>query len=412
MTRGTKRKLGWGAAAVGVPGAALAFVGVPGFLTFEQVTPASVEVRSTNGALYNEFVRGSQVEVKVDGACEIESNSNSHPVEGLEIVAEAWPSEVSDYYLDHLDHFANDLPMMQLGYPDGIYPQGVAYPSAWRDRAIAACNTNLNYQIDTKGLTKNQVLSKTWELKNVPLDDLKASMLCGSAKIGGGFTEPGDLHEETVAATMNVRCSKYSLDQVQATPKDPIKPATDNVTLTVGVTQAALSMVPNEFEGTCPAQLNASATIVTNGETRVRYRLEDDKGQLSPVRYVDVDQTHTAYVNIKIPVGKASQSTTPQNTYGVATPMGGGSGPVNTVSSTAPPANVYQGFYRILTVSPNEVTSQPSSFKVTCKPALTQQLAVPPQPPVPPKPPQTLRAPKPTTVPTKPVKRATLSKAK
>lgn len=404
MARSAKKRLGWGMAAVGVSGAALAWVPVPGFLSFEQVTPASVDVRSTNGALYNDLVRGSQVQVKVAGACEINEKQNSHPVEALRIVANAWPTEVSDYYLEHLDHFAYQLPEMELGYPDGIYPQGVAYPSAWRDRAIAACNTHLNYQIDTKGLTKNQVLSKQWDLNNVPLDGLQATMVCGSAKSGGGFTDPPYLEEKTVAATMNVRCLKYSLDQVQATPKDPVKPgATDDVTLKVGVTQAALSMVPDEFEGACPAQLNASATIVTNGPTRVRYRLENDKGQLSPVGYIDVDQTKTAYVSIKVPVGKAQSQPSPQNTYGVATPMGGGTGAVNTVSSTAPPANVYQGFYRLLTLAPNEVTSQPSSFKVTCKAAIKQQLVVPPQPPVPPKPTQTLVAPQSTTVPVKPI---------
>ena len=360
-----------------IPPAASAFEETPGFLSIEQTRPATVEVRSTNGQLYNEVKSGSQIGFKADGACEIEPNGNKHYVEALTFTATLWPSVDGSQDLQSLDHFPNNLPPMQVDVPSGIYPDGVDYPAAWRERAITACNTNLNHQIDNKGLSKNQVLAKVWELKKVPLDNVTGALRCGPANIPGGFIDPGKVHEDTVASTMTVRCLKYSLDQVQATPNEPDPPgATDNVTNKVGVTQAVVTMVPDQYQGVCPAQINASLTIVTNGPARVRYRLENDKGQLSPPRYIDVDQSNTAFVSIKIPVGKAVAGNSSGN-YGVTSVGGGGGAPSGSMTATAGASNVYQGFYRLLTIAPNEVSSAPSSFKVTCKPSQNAQLAAP-----------------------------------
>lgn len=363
-------------AAIVAPEAAMS-AETPGFLSVTQTSPAAVEVRSTNGQLYNDVKSGSQIGLKASGACDIEPNGNKHYVETLTFTATVWPNMESPADLQSLDHFPNNLPDMQLQFPDGIYPGGVDYPAAWRERAIAACNANLNHQIDAKGLSKNQALAKAWTLKSVPLDELTGALRCGSAKEPGGFIDPGRTHEDSVASTMNVRCLKYSLDQVQATPTDPEPPgATDNVTNKVGVTQAVVTMVPDQYQGVCPAQLNASLTIVTNGPVRVRYRLEDDKGQRSPPRYIDVDQTNTAFVSFKIPVGKTVAGNSSGN-YGVTSASGGGGSPSGSMTASAGAPNVYQGFYRLLTIAPNEVSSAPSSFKVTCKPAQNQQLAAP-----------------------------------
>ena len=358
--------------------AASAFEETPGFLSISQTQPATVEVRSTNGQLYNEVKSGSQIGFKADGACEIEPNGNKHYVETLTFTATLWPNVDGSADLQSLDHFPNNLPPMQVDVPSGIYPDGVDYPAAWRERAITACNTNLNHQIDVKGLSKNQALAKAWELKNVPLDNITGALRCGPAKIPGGFIDPGKVHEDTVASTMTVRCLKYSLDQVQATPNEPDPPgATDNVTNKVGVTQAVVTMVPDQYQGVCPAQLNASLTITTNGPVRVRYQLESDKGQRSSPRYINVDQTNTAFVNVRIPVGKAATGGSSPGNYGVTTAGGSGGSPSGSMTSTAAPSNVYQGFYRIHTLAPNEVSSAPSSFKVTCQPAQNQQLAIP-----------------------------------
>ena len=167
----------------------------PGFLSISQTTPATVEVRSTSGQPYNDVKSGSQVGLKAGGACDIESNGNKHYVETLTFTATVWPNIEGPADLQSLDHFPNNLPDMQLQVPDGIYPDGVDYPAAWRERAIAAYNANLNHQIDAKGLSKNQALAKAWELKAVPLDQLTGALRCGAAKEPGGFIDPGRTHE-------------------------------------------------------------------------------------------------------------------------------------------------------------------------------------------------------------------------
>ncbi len=377
----TSIRVASGVTAAAAAGTALAFVGVPGYLDMTQTARPMVEVRSTNGELYNDVKSGGQIGLSANGACDIQGNGNEHPVKSLEITAEDWPGQTATAYLDALEHNANNLPVMPLSFPDGIYPQGVDYPAAWRDRAISACNANLNQKI-AQGMSKNQVLAKAWDLKKVPLDELRGTLVCGNAKAGGGFTEPGGIYEKAVPVSIDVRCLKYSLDQVQATPKEPSTPgASDDVKMNVGVTQAALAMVPNQYEGTCPAQLTASGTIVTNGPTKVKYRLENDKGQLSTTGTIDIDQTNTGYFVIKLPIGHAVSGSAPgggaQGTMVAAAAGGGGGSASGTIAAQAPPPNVYQGFWRVVTEAPNQVTSKPSSFKVTCKAPLANELAAP-----------------------------------
>lgn len=80
------------------------------------------------------------------------------------------------------------LLVSKMDFPDGIYPTGVNYPATWKQKAIEACNMNLNYQIDAKGMGKSQVLAKQWELKGVSLDQLKATLACGNVDAPLGFT--------------------------------------------------------------------------------------------------------------------------------------------------------------------------------------------------------------------------------
>ncbi len=382
-------RIALGTVALAAAGTTLAFTGVSGFLDLTQGARPTVEVRSTNGELYNDLVTGGQIGLTANGACDIESNGNEHAVEALEVTAHDWPGQTAQAYFDALEHHANSIPTTQMHFPDGIYPTGVDYPAAWRDRAISACNANLNQKIG-QGMTKNQVLAKSWDLKGVPLDELRGTLVCGNAKAPGGFIAPGGIYEKDVAVKIDVRCEKYSLDQVQATPKDPKPPgASNDVKMNVGVTQAALVMLPDFYEGVCPAQLNASGTIVTNGPTKVRYRLENDKGQLSTTGTIEIDQTNTGYFVLELPIGHAvsgsAQGGGVQGTVVAATGGGGAGSASTTIASEAPPPNVYQGFWRVVTEAPNKVTSQPSSFKVVCKPALNQQIAAPqgsPQPAV------------------------------
>jgi hypothetical protein len=363
---------------VAAVGAAQAASEAPGYLEFVQSDAPTVEVRSTNGELYNEVVAGRQIGTTVSGACEVDKRGRSHDVESVELTAAGWPGQTSNAYLHSLAHHANYLPATEVRFPDGIYPTGVSYPATWKQRAIEACNMNLNHQIDHKGMKKGQVLGKPWHLHDVSLDKLEATLACGEVDTGV-FVDPGKIYQATLSAKINVHCQKYALDQVQAEPESPTLPTGPNdVKLKVGVTQAAVAIVPNVYQGVCPTELNASGTIVTNGPATVRYRLEDDKGQRSTVGMLRVDQTNTAYFVVKLAIGRPV-SADPGNTFSAAqSGSGGGStNPSSTLASQTPPANVHQGFYRLITVSPNEVVSQPSNFKVICNPAASQQLTAP-----------------------------------
>lgn len=198
-------RIALGVVTLAAAGTTLAFTGVSGFLDLTQGVRPTVEVRSTNGELYNDVKTGGQIGLTADGACDVQSNGNAHPVESLEVTAHDWPGETASAYLEALDHFANNLPETAMSFPDGIYPQGVDYPAAWRERAISACNANLNQKI-AQGMSKNQVLGKAWDLKKVPLDELRGTLVCGLAKAGGGFVEPGGIYEKDLAVSIDVRC--------------------------------------------------------------------------------------------------------------------------------------------------------------------------------------------------------------
>ena len=200
----------------------------------------------------------------------------------------------------------------------------------------------------------------------------------------------GDLpywHQATAWTTMPVRCLK-SLPNIAA-PKDPTPiPAGPQIfKMNVGVNQAVLTMTPKDYSGACPMDMNASGVIVTNGKTAVKYRFESDKGVLSPIYTVQVDQTHTAYVISKFRIGVNKDG--PASTFAAPSgPPSAGQGPK--LLATPTQANVHQGFYRLHIVAPNQLVSAPSDYKVTCTQYYTGPAgsAPPPNPqPAPVKPP-------------------------
>ena len=86
---------------------------------------------------------------------------------------------------------------------------------------------------------------------------------------------------------VNVRCQKTPDLPLQTKPDPtPLPQGLQDFKLKVGVSQATLTMLPSVYSGVCPAKLNASAVVVTNGPTEVKYRLEKSDGTLSPIASV------------------------------------------------------------------------------------------------------------------------------
>jgi hypothetical protein len=148
------------------------------------------------------------------------------------------------------------------------------------------------------------------------------------------------------------------------TPRPTVPP---RLTEAARVTQASLVIVPDKTAGECPMKLTASATIVTSGPLTVKYRLESDKGELSPVGTVHVDQTHTKFFAIDFSVGQApgSGSSGPQLASPAAPSSGG-----PTLATAPTPDDIAKGFYRLRIVSPNTLMSAPASYLVRCVPVL------------------------------------------
>jgi hypothetical protein len=167
---------------------------------------------------------------------------------------------------------------------------------------------------------------------------------------------------------INVRCLKAPDLPLQTQPDPtPLPTGPQDFKLKVGVRQAALIMLPGSYTGVCPAELNASATIVTNGPVEVKYRLEKSDGTLSPVRSVMVDHTRTAFFNLKVNVGHDVSQ--PQPGTVLVGQSAQQAGPAFAAQSAGP--NVHQGFFRLRVISPNTVESSPANYQVTCKPKLT-----------------------------------------
>jgi hypothetical protein len=338
-----------------------------------QQYPIVVEVKSNSGQQYDHFVdNGPQIGAQIWGHC-----TNSNELWSGEVSADGWSGDPSIVNFSIPPH-ATEAPPTATSVPDGIYPAGVSYPQAWKKRAIDACNVNLGLQKAAKGWTTGQVLSKPWEVNNVFLTTLHGKLLCApddpKPKPWVNFNSAGAVHYETeIPIKMTVKCARYLENDFKAKPKGPPVGAKD-LKLKIGVNQASLIMVPATYQGVCPAELNASATIVTNGVTDVKYRLESDKGQLSPVATIHVDQTNTAYVSIPIKIGQPAQSGGFE-----ATPTQGGNAQ-NTFANVQGASNVHQGFYRLRIVSPNTVNSAPANFKVTCAPAAATNFNANPSP--------------------------------
>ena len=100
-------------------------------------------------------------------------------------------------------------------------------------------------------------------------------------------------------------------------------------------------------------KLNLSGTFKTNGETVVFYHIVDDRGEMSPLYKVAVDQTYTAFVYHPVDLSEREPEA-PQ--------------PGINRGFSAIPTDRLQGFYEIRVVSPYKTVSNVASFNLEpCK---------------------------------------------
>ena len=142
----------------------------------------------------------------------------------------------------------------------------------------------------------------------------------------------------------------------------------DDVAAAPRVTQAMLTVGADPAD---PCRLALSGVITTDRPMTVEYRIVDDLGAESPVRSVEVDQTHTAYVlhYVDLP-GTATPDPSGSVAANPGTPGGG-------LGITARPTDRVQGYYRLHVTAPHGLWSDEASFNVEpCRqpPTVTAQL--------------------------------------
>ena len=145
----------------------------------------------------------------------------------------------------------------------------------------------------------------------------------------------------------------------------------DDVAAAPRVTQAVLTV---GVDPTDPCRLALSGVITTDRPMTVEYRVVDHLGAESPVRSVEVDHTHTAYVlhHVDLP-----RTTRPDPSGSVAANPGA---PGDDFGITARPTDRVQGYYQLHVTAPHGLWSDEASFNVEpCheRPTATAQLATP-----------------------------------
>jgi hypothetical protein len=307
----------------------------------EQVNPPTVEVESTNGELYN-AVDGNQAPLQTTlyGRC-----SNGNELNSAAVWADHFPGPESEAYLDSLPHHAKEMPPTPVGVPDGIHPTGVAYPAAWTQKAVEACNDNMVKQVNQHGKTTDQVLSKNWTLHNVTLDKLHGRLRCQPDK-NAPFGVANVFYDTEITARMTVQCKKHMIDDLQAKPKPPgPKTPTDDIAIGIAVLHSNLkAFAKSDATGVCKVRLvgtvrtnvtgaDVSLSVRNNkGVTVAAYKLKSNANRLA------------AFVHeLDFATGNGPKFT--------ATPGQGGNGPAGT-TFTANPGAEYSGYFQMVGSSP------------------------------------------------------------
>jgi hypothetical protein len=157
-----------------------------------------------------------------------------------------------------------------------------------------------------------------------------------------------DTHEKIIRVVY--RGASAEFDLMNPAPGDgavydPLLPP-DQLGNTVNV-NASLLALTDDTANDC--QLDLSGTFTTNGTTTIFYHLIDDKGVMSQLYKVAVDQTHVAFVYHPIDLSEREPE---------------GPSPAMDRGFSAVPTDRLQGFYQIEVVSPDKTTSDIASYNI------------------------------------------------
>jgi hypothetical protein len=192
--------------------------------------------------------------------------------------------------------------------PDTIAP--VAWPSAWRKKAIDACNAHLQQKM-ASGSSRGAVLSFDWNLGAKYIDAPEADLYC-SVPGGGTHEDTGSWGmEKGAVAYANVTCGRHLRGDIV---QNPPPPPPGDITYGVHVVESHLGIVPVATATECGITLNGMVrTDFAN--TWVAFQYRNNMGGLTPSRLVKTDATKVAHFHDFIafnPVSSGGFVATPQ----------------------------------------------------------------------------------------------------
>jgi hypothetical protein len=147
-------------------------------------------------------------------------------------------------------------------------------------------------------------------------------------------------------------------------PKPP-RPASDDLRVPFQVTGGSIEVTPSLYNGPCPTQIEAEASLTVVGQGTVRFRL-NHKGGRGPIRTVTFREGGTKTSTMAYTIG-ADGGGGP--TEGMVAQGGSGGGGIGGFQQNTAP-NQETGWFELEIVSPTSPfkKSEPAHYKVICKP--------------------------------------------
>jgi len=203
------------------------------------------------------------------------------------------------------------------------------------------------------GLPKEEAFNQDYFIEKFEFAEMIGYMSCND--YNNPVAEIGDGNRfKTAPALVNINCKKYTPPGGVAPPPGD-QAAGDGLVQVVHVTASNLVSTPNTTGGKCEVAINA--TIETDGQTTVNYLFENEQGNKSAVRSVNVGGSHKAQFTETYDFSK------PEESLGFPPPPGNApSGPSYGVT----PTDNVQGYFKMVGVS-HPFESNLASYNINCE---------------------------------------------
>jgi hypothetical protein len=316
-------------------------------VTVKQEILPTVRLGSTNGTSYD-LISPDQflMPVWIKGTC-----FNGKKLQGAWVEFVGWSGSTQEVYLGDLPHNATNLKWKNVNLPSGLVSTSASeLPDGIKYELYHACYKSYLDQ----GLSKEEAFSQTRILQGIPIGELSGCLACYND--GELYQANSCSYEAKYPAKFKIVCEKYTPSgKVQGPIAKPVIPK-GGLAQAIHVTQANLIPFQKTENGKCEVTL--SATVVTDGKTKVNYQFENQLGDRSVVRTVNIGNSHKAHFTETFDFAKSGQEMWFKPPAKPTT-----KGP----SYAASPTEKTQGYFKMLVLSPTKLESNPASYNMKCE---------------------------------------------